>query len=78
MGLLGKAFMIALTVPFVVGLYVLGNKPGFAREVLVAYDTSGVLGVLSAFAGAPDVLGVIGLAVLVVFIGPYLSDPNPP
>jgi hypothetical protein len=72
MGVVGKAVLIVLIVPFATGLYVLGNKPAFGNDVLVAYDSNGVLAAAGVLAGAPDVLAIAGLAVLMVFVGPYL------
>jgi hypothetical protein len=70
MSLLGRAVLIAVTVPFVVGLYVGTTKPSLVTEAFVAYDNTGVLGVFSVLASVPDVLAVAGLAVLIVIIGP--------
>lgn len=74
MGLLGRAVLIILTLPFVVGLYVGGTKPDLIREAFVAYNSTGVLGIISVVLNAPDVLAVAGLVVVVVVFDLRATD----
>lgn len=68
MGLVGTVVRIVLVVPFVLGLYVLGAKPEFLNAVLTAYDTDGIPGIVGVVVGAPDVLGIVALAVVVAVL----------